>query len=407
MIKYKKRKFKRKSAINGFVRPILVRKESFGGTLFDVSVGKRAYINKNEFDFIRKNLKVSNQLAKELGLSCFKCSIVEPLWIPNFNFSSPDTVFFEITRSCNLNCTNCFNNSGKMLRGELTRDQQMIIIMDLKKTGVQEIDFTGGEPLIVPHIYELLSLSSALGMRNYIGTNATLVSKIVAKKLAEAGLDLAVVSVDGLGPVHDATRGKGSFKRTMSGIKKLIRAGIDVNVNMVVKRSNMANVKELVCYFYQMGIPVFLRRLVPTGRASGEASGMLSKSEYHKLEEDLKLYLGDGKLVRGHYLNESRDRIVPRINISFPRPTCSAGTRGMVILPDGRVQTCGFLGPLGENPVGRVPREPFARIWRRLLISDHIKTLRENIVSYNCKTNGPCTDCLAIALAAKKLERKK
>ena len=48
-------------------------------------------------------------------------------------------------------------------------------------------------------ICNLLSLSANLGLRNSIGTNAILVTKDYSKQLADAGLKLAVVSVDGLG----------------------------------------------------------------------------------------------------------------------------------------------------------------------------------------------------------------
>ena len=166
----------------------------------------------------------------------------------------------------------------------------------------------------------------------------------------------------------------------------------------------MANVKELVDYFYRLEIPVFLRRLIPAGRASGETSNMLDKAEYLKLEEELKAYLENRRLLRGHYLNEWRDKFMPRINIPFLRPSCSAGTRGMVILPDGNVQTCGFLGPLGEKPLGRMPEESFGSIWRRLSNSDHMRRLTDNLIDHNSKTIGPCTDCLAIALAIKNRE---
>ena len=89
---------------------------------------------------------------------------------------------------------------------------------------------------------------------------------------------------------------------------------------------------------------------------------MLSAHEYDLLRERLKPFLSDPRgLVDGHYL--SRKAVMPRIIIPFKRRDCSAGHRGMVILPDGRMQTCGFLGPLGEASVGCVPNESISDIW--------------------------------------------
>lgn len=74
----------------------------------------------------------------------------------------------------------------------------------------------------------------------------------------------------------------------------------------------------------------------------------------------------------------------------------------MVILPDGRIQTCGFLGPLGETSIGQVPDEYMADIWRRLDSSSRIEDLERNLEPYNTNTTGPETNCLAVALIGQK-----
>ncbi|MBI5449271.1 radical SAM protein [Candidatus Gottesmanbacteria bacterium] len=318
--------------------------------------------------------------------------------MPASNFSAPDTVFFEVTRACNLRCVHCLNNSGYKLKDELPYLKRLQIIQDLADSGVQEIRFTGGEPMTSPRIHELLNAAHERGMRISMGTNAMLISRDEAAILAQQGVRFAVVSLDGTPVIHDRIRGAETFRKTMKGTENLRAAGIAVRINAVVMRSNLSDLPQLVDMIYRLEIPIFLRRLIPSGRADHQE--MLNAQEYAQLRKFLADYLSDPRgLVQGHYLAQ-RDH-TPRISLPFQRRDCSAGQRGMVILPNGKVQTCGFLGPMGETYVGTVPAEHFADVWQRLCNSDHIPCLQSLLPEFNRTTNGPKTNCLAMALFQK------
>ena len=126
---------------------------------------------------------------------------------------------------------------------------------------------------------------------------------------------------------------------------------------------------------------------------------MMSADDYRLFDQRLTQILGDRRyLVEGHYLSLAAP-VTPRIQLPFARKFCSAGHRGMVILPTGQIQTCGFLGPLGEKALGKVPEERFSEIWKRLSNSDPMAELESNLPLHNARTQGPATNCLAIALA--------
>lgn len=386
--------------MNHLTGKVLARREFFGATLFDVITGHRVYVNENEFLELKEHSFISEVLGKELGIASQGCLIIEPEWLPEFNFSAPNTVFFELTRACNVRCLHCFNNSGINLNDELSCEEKNKIINDLWQTGVQEIRFTGGEPLMSQEICDLLSFSANLGLRNSIGTNATLVTKAFSKHLADVGLHLAVVSIDGTEIVHDRIRGQGSFAKAMQGISLLRSCGIFIRVNTVVMRSNLKELVLLVEYFFKQEIPLFLRRFIPGGRSSSYINEMLTADEYIVLKNTLAPYLEDNRnLIQGHYLHEHEAKT--RIKLPFTHQKCSAGSRGLVILPNGKVQTCGFLGPLGERHIGRVPKERMHIIWKRLLTSGYVNLLRNNLAEYNAQTSGLCTNCFAIAIATK------
>ncbi len=376
----------------------ILRRETFGGTLFETSSGQRSYINQQEFAATKSNGTLPCSLRQELGWEDKPVHVVEPSWLPDSNFSAPDTVFFEVTRACNLRCTICFNSSGVKLNDELSLDERMDVVQDLANSGVQEIRFTGGEPLALPGINDLLAKASGLGLRVSLGTNAMLIDEARAQQLAKLGVCLAVVSIDGLQEKHDAIRGKGGFEKSLAGLEHLQSAGVNVRVNAVVMRSSLDDIPQLVDFFFQRGISMYLRRLIPSGRATNASTEMLTATEYEALKEQLSPYLSDPRgLISGHYLEGHKTQ--PRINLPFQRFGCSAGHRGLVLLPNGNVQTCGFLGPLGEQSVGKIHQEKLLTIWRRLLGSSHTDNLRAKLPDYNSTTCGPCTNCLAIALA--------
>ncbi len=378
-----------------------LRRESFGGTLFAVNKGQRTYLDENEFNMLVSRTPSAQDFLATLGFEG-ELKIISPERISGNSFSAPDTIFFELTRACDLRCLHCFNNSGIKLPDELSPQERTAITEDVANSGVQEIRFTGGEPTLAPDIDKLMQLAIESGMRVSLGTNGIFANGPRAEKIANL-LHLAVISLDGTRSAHDKIRGKGNFDRTLAGIRILQSYRVDVRVNTVVMKSNFDEVVALVEYLYDLGVAVFIRRLIPSGRADEMNSEMLTRSDYLRLASKLEKQLQDPRgLVRGHYLAETEVRT--RIVLPFVRYNCSAGTRGLVILPNGRVQTCGFLGPLGEVSVGNLRKESLATVWQRLTESNHIEQLRSNLPAHNTRTSGPCTNCLAIALAQKEPE---
>ncbi|MEK7137422.1 MAG: radical SAM protein, partial [Patescibacteria group bacterium] len=240
--------------------------------------------------------------------------------------------------------------------------------------------------------------ASSFGLRCSMGTNAVLISEIKADELKSAGLRSGIVSLDGLEEKHNLIRGRSSFQLTLEGIERLRVRDIDVRVNVVVMRSNLSDIVPIVEWLAKRNVPVFMRRLILSGRAFSSSDEMLSATDYADLRARLKPLLDDQRgLVGGHYLKERH--VTTRFPLPFARKDCSAGHRGLVILPDGKVQTCGFLGPLGEMGVGTLPAESLSVIWSRLNGSDHILALENRLGQYNGSTSGPKTNCLAVALS--------
>jgi len=91
-------------------------------------------------------------------------------------------------------------------------------LRDLKKLGVKLIDFTGGEPLLYPHLIEVLKEAKKLGFYTTITTNCLLYPKY-AKDLAGL-VDILQFSFESVDEdTHNRIRGVRSYKNVLESIE--------------------------------------------------------------------------------------------------------------------------------------------------------------------------------------------
>ena len=373
---------------------INIREEVFGGTLMDVKTGKRVYITKKEL----KNILNNNIFPKDLqylnkdNLNIKFTKLTKK--VENM-FSFFDIVYLELTRACNLKCIHCLNNSGIKQKDELTKEDLLKLIKNFSSHGVQEIRFTGGEPLLFNGIYDLIRFATEEGICTSLGTNGTLVTKEVAKKLKESGLKKVVVSIDGNKKTHDKIRGRKNYQKAMHGLKYLQKNGINVRVNSVIMKSNMEDVIKLAKKMSRKKITIFIRRFISSGRGKELENNMLNKKDYDYVRNKLQKELTKKTYVNGHYLRND-EGVNSRIKLPFEIRGCKAGQRAITILPNGDVNLCGFLAAQDFPKVGNIKEiDDFLNFWITINKNDYLLNLRNNLDKYNKLLNVQETYCLA------------
>lgn len=373
---------------------INIREEVFGGTLMDVKTGKRVYITKKELkNILNKNIFPKDlQYLKKDNLNIKFTRLTKK--IGNM-FSFFDIVYLELTRACNLKCIHCLNNSGIKQKDELTKEDLLKLIKNFSSHGVQEIRFTGGEPLLFNGIYDLIRFATEEGICTSLGTNGTLVTKEVAKKLKESGLKKVVVSIDGNKKIHDKIRGRKNYQKAMHGLKYLQKNGINVRVNSVIMKSNMDDVIKLAKKMSRKKITIFIRRFISSGRGKELEDNMLNKKDYDYVRNKLQKELAKKTYVNGHYLRND-EGVNPRIKLPFVIRGCKAGQRAITILPNGDINLCGFLAAQDFPKVGNIKElDDFLDFWILINKNDHLLNLRNNLDKYNKLLNVQETYCLA------------
>lgn len=373
---------------------INIREEVFGGTLMDVKTGKRVYITKKELkNILNKNIFPKDlEYLKKDNLNIKFTRLTKK--VENM-FSFFDIVYLELTRACNLKCIHCLNNSGIKQKDELTKEDLLKLIKKLSSLGVHEIRFTGGEPLLFNGIYDLIKFATEEGICTSLGTNGTLITKEVAKKLKESGLKKVVVSIDGNKKTHDKIRGKKNYQKAMNGLKYLQKNGINVRVNSVIMKSNMDDVIKLAKKMSRKKITIFIRRFISSGRGKHLENNMLNKKDYAYVRNKLQKELAKKTYVNGHYLRND-EGVNPRIKLPFVIRGCKAGQRAITILPNGDVNLCGFLAAQDFPKVGNIKEiDDFLNFWITINKNDHLLNLRNNLDKYNKLLNVQETYCLA------------
>ncbi|MGL4208786.1 MAG: radical SAM protein [Candidatus Adiutrix sp.] len=228
-----------------------------------------------------------------IGISKLYCGVVEPSDLlrygPNeahlpshllqFARNKKPVVVWNITRACNLNCAHCYAAATtNPASDELTLEEAEKFIHHLGDYGAPVILFSGGEPLLHPHIFHLIETAVKKGLRAVLSTNGLLINQEVARRLAGLGLSYVGVSLDGLAPAHDELRkAPGSFEKTINNIALARDAGLKVGLRLTLTRHNISDIPGVFDLMEAEKIPrICFYHLVSSGRGSGLSQDALS-----------------------------------------------------------------------------------------------------------------------------------
>ena len=147
----------------------------------------------------------------------------------------------SITDFCNLRCTYCMPASGlTFLPKEQTLTAEEIVRMvriGVELLGIEQVRFTGGEPLTRPDLAEIIAGVAALDPRPDISltTNAIGLDHRAAS-LREAGLDRINVSLDSVvSETFERMSRRPLLHRVLAGIEGAREAGLDpIKINAVL-----------------------------------------------------------------------------------------------------------------------------------------------------------------------------
>ncbi|MHB9072315.1 MAG: radical SAM protein [Desulfobaccales bacterium] len=180
----------------------------------------------------------------------------------------PFVVGWELTLACNLRCNHCASSAGLPRPRELTTEEALKICDQFPALFVQEVDFTGGEPLLRKDWMEIALYVRNLGITTNIVTNGLAVGSETVSEMQQVGIANVGISLDGLERTHDRIRGlKGSFQHVIKTIDLLQEADINVIVITTVNELNIHELSDILQLLQSLGVRLWrLQPLMPLGR---------------------------------------------------------------------------------------------------------------------------------------------
>ena len=373
---------------------------------------------------------------------------------------SPDTlfvprlIFWEVTKGCNLRCIHCRATATQLSAPtDLSTETGLGIIDQIAAFANPILVLSGGEPLFRNDIFRLARHATDWGLRVALATNGTMVTKTVARSIAEAGVRRVSISLDGAdAPTHDAFRGiPGAFEASVQGLRNLRALGMSVQINMTIARHNAHQLPQVLDLAKELGadaLHTFL--LVPVGCGVDIAANqMVAPEEYERMlhwfyDRSLEGGIELKATCAPHYFRVARQRralehpsaraaeahqhaatvqangisatemmmpgstgieIKPSIQPPTAHPSgmnamtkgCLAGTGVCFISHEGEIYPCGYLPVIA----GDLKTQTLAEIWRDAEVFRQLRKT-DNLEGKCgcCEFRNVCMGCRARAYAA-------
>lgn len=280
----------------------------------------------------------------------------------------PMKVQWELTYHCNLKCHHCQIWQvplEEIKKTTLGLEEQKKILDDLAANDVGHVSFSGGEMFLQKTVYELIAYAKSLGMKVSGNSNAYLISPEIARKIADSGLDMLYISLDGdNAATHDDIRGvPGAFDKVFEGVRNLRAAKPEMKLffNTTV---NVRNVGQLT------GVA----KLAKESGIDGLTVEMTNTFEKYAPEGDLLLDNGKLPLLRAQIqeLFDAYPELLPHPHGYFDefetflteperlyKYRCAAAVTSAQIHPNGDLFPC----PVAFKKMGNLTERSFKDIW--------------------------------------------
>ena len=257
-----------------------------------------------------------------------------------------DYARISLTDKCNLRCVYCMPEDkvyeNNLINDTLSFNDYKFIINGLSQVGIKKIKFTGGEPLLYPHLIELIkyahyecNIDDISITTNGIGLNE------IAYELKRSGLKSVNISLDSLKSYKykSITRG-GNLTDVLKSITRCLELGIKVKINcVVIKRFNDDEVYDFIEMANYYPIDVRFIELMPLGECEYfYENGYFNISNFiNDIDELYKIEDEKGSTARLYQAKYAKGRIgiITPISCQF----CNTCNR-IRITSDGKIKLC-------------------------------------------------------------------
>jgi len=285
----------------------------------------------------------------------------------------PFQVGWDIIHNCNLRCKHCYLSSKQLSdKTSFSKEEALKFIKYIADKKVFHLSIAGGEPMLYPHLAEVIHEATSNGMLVAMSSNAMLLTDQLAKKLKNAGLTSLQISLDGATEyVNDFIRGKGTYEKTINGIKIAKENGFKILIAFVLLKTNYHELEDIFKLSIKLGAyGVKIQTFIETGL------GENNKEELLIDENTLGKVIYDGWQIKPLYQDklEIMLPLIPEVVVNSKEAPeyfykkssclgCQPGLTTVRVNSHGDVRACGGMNNDDQN-VGNVKMTPLEDIYK-------------------------------------------
>jgi MoaA/NifB/PqqE/SkfB family radical SAM enzyme len=274
------------------------------------------------------------------------------------DYRAPLFLAWQLTNACRCLCLACCEESGpdKAWPRELSRDEALKLAHDIVDAGIPHVAFGGGEPVAVPHFWEICEIlhQGAVGIK--LETDGLLLDAAACARLQDWRVPCVQVSLDGASAVvHEKMRPGGSFSGAVASVRRLADAGLEPEVVFAPTRFNLADAAGVYDLAASCGARTFVTGpLMRLGRAAADWERLAPDArDWQKAVAALegRARLSRDKVRLAIYPWDIREEI--RVRRESPQAM-------VLVVPDGKVK---LLNALPFAP-GDLRRQSLLEAWQ-------------------------------------------
>ncbi|MDE2148944.1 MAG: radical SAM protein [Gammaproteobacteria bacterium] len=188
------------------------------------------------------------------------------------DYGAPLFVAWQLSNRCSAACLACCEESGpdKAWKDELSRGAALDLAQRIVEAQVPYVAFGGGEPLAVPHCWDIFDLLSEADIAIKIETDGRHIDEAAADRLAALAVQCIQVSVDGAtAATHQRVRPGSNFNAAITAIERLVERGLTPQITFVPNRLNLHEITATYDLAVRLGCEAFVTGpMMRIGRAA-------------------------------------------------------------------------------------------------------------------------------------------
>ena len=298
---------------------------------------------------------------------------------------------FEITKKCPLKCLHCYNNSGNKKDDELSSDEIIKIMSDLKQSGVIKVALTGGEPTAKKGFTDICRYASENFLAVAVMSNGYLITEKILQEISECKNNTVFqISIDGNKEHHNMIRGvKDSYEKACNAITLLKKYGFKVAISSTFNKDNICDIEEITRTVKELGaMQITYGLTMDVGRAaSNELANQLNVEEFYSITLKMKKEYSSINF----FVNVSDEVGGKAENVSY-KNNCGLGLNQIAIRENGDVSPCVCffysMGNLKKNKLSQILTKDVGNTIKDLMSPNFY-------LCHECTNGNSCTQCIA------------